>query len=499
MTATSGAGIDRDSRAMIRRYYLAMSVPFGIDVFTSAVYAAINAHPLSLLPLSAISAAFLLIGVGVGAWLLVRPVERFLAGAVDFGAIEATLTRLPRRSATLVACLYGPMLALRLLAPRYGYTFGATIEVSAWIDTVCSFFVVTSFNFVLTFFVVSAYLDGLYAHLFQKRGVNISAFRGAFRRKVGLAVLFVSFAAMTLLAGDIASYEGNRLLREASVDLTASVVGAGTIYFWISRALTLPIDRLDHGMSRVAEGDLKVRLPVTSDDEVGRAIAGFNQMVDGLAEREYLRDTFGKYVSESVAAAILQDQERRGRAAETLAEATLMFIDIEGFTTLSESLPPADVASILNTYLGIVLPAIDRHGGVVNNFIGDGLFASFNLPLTLDQHAAAALRSALEIQKRMRGASFASGTRIRVRIGINTGPVIGLTIGAEKRLHYTLLGDAVNVASRVEQLNKQFDSLILATESTVRLAGDGFPCRRLGETGVRGHRGDVVVYQVDPS
>jgi class 3 adenylate cyclase len=499
MTATSGAGIDRDSRAMIRRYYLAMSVPFGIDLLTSAVYAAINAHPLSLLPLSAISAAFLLIGVGTGAWLLIRPVERFLGGALGFAEIEAALTRLPRRSATLVACLYGPMLALRLLAPRYGYTFGASIDVSAWIDAVCSFFVVTGFNFVLTFFVLSAYLDSLCAHLFDKRGVNIGHFTGAFRRKVGLAVLFVSFAAMTLLAGDIASYEGDRLLREASVDLTASVVGAATIYFWISRALTRPIDRLDHGMGRVAEGDLAVRLPVTSDDEVGRAIAGFNQMVDGLAERQYLRDTFGKYVSESVAAAILDDQGRRGRAADTLAEATLMFVDIEGFTSLSESLPPAEVAAILNTYLGIVVPAIHGNGGVVNNFIGDGLFASFNLPLTLEHHAAAALRTALEIQKLLRGTTFVAGAQVRVRIGINTGPVIGVTIGAEDRLNYTLLGDAVNVASRVEQLNKQFDSLILATESTVHAAGDGFPCRRLGETGVRGHRGDVVVYRVDPA
>ena len=499
MTATSGAGIDRDSRAMIRRYYLAMSVPFGIDLLTSAVYAAINAHPLSLLPLSAISAVFLLVGVGTGAWLLIRPVERFLRGEVAFPDIEPDLTRLPRRSAILVAFLYGPMLALRFLAPRYGYTFGATIDVSAWIDTFCSFFVMTSFNYVLIFFVISAYLDGLCARLFYWRGVNIGVFPGAFRRKLGLAVLFVSFAAMTLLAGDIASYEGDRLLREASVDLTASVAAAATIYYWISRALTQPINRLDHGMGRVAEGDLAVRLPVTSDDEVGRAISGFNQMVDGLAERQYLRDTFGKYVSESVAAAILEDQEHGGRAADTLAEATLMFIDIEGFTTLSESLPPAEVASILNTYLGIVVPVIHRNGGVVNSFIGDGLFASFNLPLTLEQHAAGAIRSALEIQELIRGATFASGTRVRARIGINTGPVIGVTIGAEDRLHYTLLGDAVNVAARVEQLNKQFDSSILATESTVRAAGDGFPCRRLGETGMRGHRGDVVVYRVDPA
>src|SRR5262249_45166531 len=160
-------------------------------------------------------------------------------------------------------CMFAPMLALRLLAPRYGYTFGTIIEVSAWIDTICTFFVETGFNFVLTFFVVSAYLDGLCARLFYWRGVNITTFSGTFRHKAGRAVLFVAFAAMTLLAGDIASYEGVRLLREASLDLLASIVGAAIIYYWISRALTLPINRLDQGMGRVAEGDLEVRLPVT--------------------------------------------------------------------------------------------------------------------------------------------------------------------------------------------------------------------------------------------
>jgi class 3 adenylate cyclase len=498
MTATSsGAGLDLDSRAIVRRYYLMMSVPFGIDVLTSAAYAVINSHPLALLPLAALSAVFLLAGVGGGAWLLIRPVARFLGGQADFAAVEPALTALPRRSAILVGCFYAPMMVLRLLAPRYGYTFGATIEVSAWIDAICSFFVITGFNIVLTFFVISAYLDRLCGYLFAAHGVNIGAFPGAFRRKIGLAVLFVAFAAMILLAGDILSYDSPRLVREASLDLTASFAAAGTIYYWISRALTQPIDRLDHGMARVADGDLAVRLPVTSNDEVGRAISGFNQMVDGLAERQYLRDTFGKYVSESVAEAIFDDQERTGRVADTLAEATLMFVDIEGFTGLSERLSPSDVASILNTYLGTVVPVIQRHGGVVNSFIGDGLFASFNLPLKLDNHAAAAIRSALEIQKLVGGTSFASGSRVRVRIGINTGPVIGVTIGTENRLSYTLLGDAVNIAARVEQLNKQFGSGILATESTVHAAGPGFPCVRLGETDVRGHRGEVVVYRID--
>ncbi len=423
--------------------------------------------------------------------------QRFLDGALPFDSIEHGLAALPRNSAIVVGCLYAPMMALRLLSPRLGITFGAPIDVAAWIDTVCTFVVGSAFNIVLAYFVVSTYLDQLCEFLFRVRGVNLGIFHGMFRRRIGLAVLFVSFAAMTLLAGDIASYDGERLLREASQDLIASVVGAGITYFWITRALTRPIARLDVGMRQVAEGNLNARLPVTSDDEVGRATSGFNQMVEGLAERQYLRDTFGKYVSESVAAAILGDQAHGGRAADVTADATLMFTDIEGFTTLSETLKPADVASILNTYLATVVPAIERHGGVVNNFIGDGLFSSFNLPLELKDHAAAAIRAAIDIQQALAAKSFAAGVRLRTRIGINTGPVVGVTIGTENRLNYTLLGDAVNLASRLEQLNKQFGSLILASESTVRAAGDGFPCTKLGEAGVRGHRGDVVVYRID--
>jgi class 3 adenylate cyclase len=497
MTAASAAGPDKEARGILRRYYLAMGVPFAIDLLTSMVYATINARPLTLLPLSLVSGAFLLLGVGLGAWLLARPLKRFLEGGLDFPAIEGDIANLPRRSAMVVAGLYAPMLAIRLLSPRVGYTFGAEIEISAWIDTVCSFLVVTSFNFVLTYFVVSAYLDRLCEFLFRTRGVNLSIFRGTFRRKVGLAVLFVAFAAMTLLAGDIASYEGNRLIREATIDLTASIAGAATIYYWITRALTQPVARLDHGMRLVAAGDLTVRLPVTSDDELGHAISGFNQMTQGLNEREFLRDVFGKYVSETVASALLEGRDREGRMADTLAVATLMFTDIEGFTGLSERLPPDEVARLLNAYLGIVVPIIQRHGGVVNNFIGDGLFASFNLPLSLDDHAAAALKAALEIQGALRDQLAHAGISLRTRIGINTGPVIGVSVGTEKRMSYTLLGDAVNIASRIEQLNKSFGTSILASESTVRAAGASFACTALGESSVRGHAGHVVVYRVD--
>jgi class 3 adenylate cyclase len=241
-----------------------------------------------------------------------------------------------------------------------------------------------------------------------------------------------------------------------------------------------------------------VRLPVTSDDEMGHAVSRFNQMVEGLSERKYLRDTFGKYVSESVAAAILENHHHSGRVADTIEEATLMFTDIEGFTGLSERMTPAEVAGLLNAYLSTVVPVIQRHGGVINNFIGDGLFASFNVPLPLEGHADAALRAARDIQQDLAASPLFAKLGLRTRIGINTGTVIGVTIGTENRLNYTLLGDAVNIASRVEQLNKHFGTTILATASTVRAAGAFATCTPLGETDVRGHEGNVVVYRVGP-
>jgi class 3 adenylate cyclase len=395
-----------------------------------------------------------------------------------------------------MAACYAPMLALRQFARRLDITFGGLLEATAWIDDIASFVVGTGFTVLLTFFMVSAYLDVLCEYLFEARGVNLGIFHGKFRRKIGLALLFVAFAAMILLAADIMSYEKPRLIREATMDIVTSISGTVFIYFWISRALTRPIARLDSGMHRIEKNDYGVRLPVTSDDEMGHAVNRFNHMVEGLGEREYLRDTFGKYVSPSVAAAIMGN--RTGRVADRTAEATLMFTDIQGFTGFSERRTPAEVARILNAYLAAVMPAIERHGGVVNSFIGDGLFASFNLPLPLADHAAAALRAALDIQAALAGASALSKTGLRTRVGINTGPVIGVTIGAENRLNYTLLGDAVNIASRVEQLNKQFGTLILATASTVRAAGAFASCRMVGETDVRGHAGNIVVYRVDP-
>ena len=217
-----------------------------------------------------------------------------------------------------------------------------------------------------------------------------------------------------------------------------------------------------------------MRVPVTSNDEVGELTGQFNNMVEGLREREQIRETFGRYVDESVAATILRRQGEGALAGET-GEATILFTDIAGFTTIAEYLAPHELVAALNEYLETVLEPIRAHGGVVNTFIGDGLFASFNMPLACEDHAVAAVRAAIDIQRAVGSRTFGDlGVALATRIGISTGHVIGGSVGAGQRMSFTLLGDTVNLAARLEELNKQHGTRILVSQSTREACGDRF-------------------------
>jgi class 3 adenylate cyclase len=153
----------------------------------------------------------------------------------------------------------------------------------------------------------------------------------------------------------------------------------------------------------------------------------------------------------------------------------------------------------LNEYLETVLEPIRAQGGVVNTFIGDGLFASFNMPLACGDHAAAAVRAAIDIQRAVGARTFGDqGVALATRIGISTGSVVGGSVGAGQRLSFTLLGDTVNLASRLEELNKKFGTRILVSKSTCDACDERFAFQPLGEVAVRGRSDMVVVYSVDP-
>ncbi len=255
-----------------------------------------------------------------------------------------------------------------------------------------------------------------------------------------------------------------------------------------------PIRDLAEGTQRVAAGDYSQRLPVVQDDDLGALSASFNRMQAGLAERQRLQAAFGTYVDPALAARLLAqgDDVFTGERREV----TVMFVDIRDFTPFAEAHTAEDTVTRLNALFDIVVPTVVDAGGHVNKFLGDGALAVFGAPNDLARHADEAVRAAVLIQ-RLVDDRFGAG--LRIGIGINTGVVIAGTIGGGGKLEFTLIGDAVNVAARVEQLTKTTGDSILLTRETVDALESRPP--GLAERGlhaVKGKSAAVQVLSLDP-
>lgn len=212
-----------------------------------------------------------------------------------------------------------------------------------------------------------------------------------------------------------------------------------------------------------------------------------------LRQLALIRSVFGKYVPEQVASAVLAGE---GHLEPAHAEATILYTDIEGFTSIAESMSPEHVVAMLNDYFPTVIEPIQQVGGVVNQFQGDAMLVTFNVPVADPAHAEHAIEAAIAIQLALKGRLF-EGVALNTRIGINTGQVIAGNVGSGDRLNYTVHGDAVNLAARLEQLNKEYGSRILVSEFTHDLVAGRFDMHAVGSVQVRGKSQPVRVFQVD--
>lgn len=252
----------------------------------------------------------------------------------------------------------------------------------------------------------------------------------------------------------------------------------------------------------VAAGARDVRLEEAGSRELVEIAQHFNHMLEGLALSERMERAFGRYVGQDLLDQIRAQHGEAELPAQT-KDATVFFADLRGFTTMSEKLTPEAVVSVLNRYFERVVAVIEEHDGYLNKFIGDAVVVVFNGPVDQDDHAPRAVRCAVAMiraagQMSAEGAFPEVGT-LQVGAGINSGPMVCGNIGSQAQMEYTVIGDAVNLASRVEGLTKQYGATLLITEGTRARLGEGdagFTLRRVDRVAAKGKAEPVVLYEV---
>lgn len=257
--------------------------------------------------------------------------------------------------------------------------------------------------------------------------------------------------------GDDLAALGFALLGSAA---TAVLVSSWLTGF-LSTSITTPITQLRDAARRVGRGELSARVPIASTDETGELAQSFNEMAAGLEQRERLREAFGAFVDPDLTDRVMA--EGTDFAGEEV-DLSLLFMDVRGFTTYAEQADAHEVVARLNDLYGAVVPLILRHGGHANKFIGDGLLAVFGAPNRLHDHARRAVSAACEIAETVEDRY---GGELRVGVGVNSGRVVVGTIGGGGRLDFTVIGDAVNTAARVESATRQTGDTVLITAQTL--------------------------------
>jgi class 3 adenylate cyclase len=336
-----------------------------------------------------------------------------------------------------------------------------------------------------------------------------------------------SFASPEAAATDLLSvgapilYSGDRL-GEAQVDLdlralvdpvvrsntrqlagiAAVVLGLGVTAGMIFVALLSgPLRRLRLGVERLRDGDLAARVPPTSRDEVGDLTRAFNEMGDALLQKQRIQNAFGRYVSDYVLNQLLEGPD--GEALTGMErEVTILFADLRGFTHLSEGLKARAVVRLLKEIFQLASDRILERGGTIDKFIGDSVMAYFGAPVHQPDHAQRAVASAVDIlqsvearNRRLRASGDPAALPVEVGIGIHSGIVVVGDVGSDRRTDYTVVGDTVNVAHRLEKLARP--GQILISEAVQRAVRGARRLRFEGERQLSGREEPVHVYSVD--
>lgn len=270
-----------------------------------------------------------------------------------------------------------------------------------------------------------------------------------------------------------------------------SILASGVL----ARLITRPVSRLTEAMEKVSQGDFTQKVAITSRDEIGFLTENFNGMTQGLLERERIKEIFSKYVSKQVAHEILKKKDEIALAGEK-RRVTILFSDIRGFTALAEELPPEEVVSLLNEYFTLMVDIIFKYDGVLDKFIGDAIMAYWNAPIDQESPSRKAALAAFEMQQaieKLNETHRRQGKKeIHAGIGINSGEAVAGNLGSVKKMEYTVIGDHVNLAQRIEA-QTQRDQIVLS-ESVLQEVKNYVKVEELGLVRVKGREEPVRLY-----
>ena len=474
-----------EDRWPVLRFYASMLAVVAVDFSLALIYE---------IPFNRFvpTALLLILLTLVGAHIIFRPIRDYLASSGKSMVPARRVASLGRVCTIYMSSILSFLAFVKFILLPSALDFDIdsylTRTEQIWLP-----FLHTLYYSALIYFVMIDYEAVLRAHIFRRWGKLIPAARGYLLVKLiaafgvtavlpmGLVVLHVFERDMTL---------ERHLLIE---DIFASALGLCVTLVFIVRSLIGPIRSLENAIASVKRNDLNVTVPVLSNDETGQLAGGFNQMVHGLRERALIRRIFGRYIPQRVASTILSSG---GDIKPLSAIATIVYADLEGFTSIAERISPQQVVGMLNEYFSATVEIIERNNGVVTQFQGDAILATFNLPVDDEFHTESAIRSALAIERLCSERKFA-GIALQVRIGVATGSVTAGNVGSDSRVSYTVHGDAVNLAARLEQLNKRYGTYLLIDEATIDRLTQPMPIAFVGEVQIRGKEHYVRVYRYD--
>lgn len=271
--------------------------------------------------------------------------------------------------------------------------------------------------------------------------------------------------------------------------------GAGAIL--ITSVIVRPVHDLVKSSKEIGAGNLDYRMSVNRKDELGELMRSFNEMADGLKQKEFIRESFGRYVAPTVLDMILANKETWFKGKKI--RVTVLFADIRGFTSLSERTSPENVISMLNEYFTVMTEIIQKHNGHIDKFIGDAIMAVFGSPVEYEGHALYAVRAACEMQEKLKGFNRdrKAQDHFDIGIGLNTGEVVAGNLGSIQKMEYAVIGDSVNVASRLCSTAKKGD-VIISANTFAFVKDSGFEYTPLAPVTVKGKSEPLEIYSIIP-